>query len=691
MASRSLGTLTLDVVAKIGGFTGALDKAARHSKKTTADIAKQAKQIGVAFAGAATVAAAAFTAATLKVTNQLSDLHDAAAVARIGVETFQAWEYAAEQAGVSTGAFEGAMRKATTTIGKAVEGSDSARKIFERLGVAILDVDGNVRSTEAIVRDYADAVAGLSSEQQKASATAALFGREAGAKLSVLLDEGNSGLVAMEGSARALGLVLDEDLVNAAESFGDQLDTIRKIMSAGLAQLVGGLIPVLSGVAQKFIDARRGLGEFLDGLNEAQITAKLKDLRAEIEKAPEVDNNAWFFKNTLGAVLGQVRTKAMIAKEIEDLVLQLARITEIKDATSGTPAAPAGAILRPDGDVKSQAKASAAAIKEMESAVRAANDAVEQARQNQGAWLAELNQRAQGVADELMTEEESIQASYERRRQIILNSTQFAGDAQTELLRRLEADRDEELLALNGSFWEKYLAASEENLTTLDELSADLLSNVSQQFGDAFESMIFDAESLSDAVRGMAESILRSIVNAVGQMVAQWLALQAVQLLIGKSSEAAAIAGAATTGTAVATAYAPAAALASLASFGANAAPAIAGMAATAAAAQAMALVGMAHDGIDRVPQTGTWLLEKGERVMTGDTSAKLDATLRRLSGGGGGVNVTVNNAPPGTMATARRGPDGSQMVEVLVADVQRDGPLSRAIGGAYGLRRRGS
>ncbi|UIU76529.1 tape measure protein [Escherichia coli] len=42
-------------------------------------------------------------------------------------------------------------------------------------------------------------------------------------------------------------------------------------------------------------------------------------------------------------------------------------------------------------------------------------------------------------------------------------------------------------------------------------------------------------------------------------------------------------------------------------------------------------LAGMAHDGIERVPETGTWLLQKGERVVTASTSAKLDATLEKV------------------------------------------------------------
>ena len=57
------------------------------------------------------------------------------------------------------------------------------------------------------------------------------------------------------------------------------------------------------------------------------------------------------------------------------------------------------------------------------------------------------------------------------------------------------------------------------------------------------------------------------------------------------------------------------------------------------------ALKGQAHDGIDSVPETGTWLLQKGERVTTAKTSAKLDATLDRVgrqSTGGQAPNINI-------------------------------------------------
>ncbi|MEK0248623.1 phage tail tape measure protein [Raoultella sp. BAC10a-01-01] len=82
---------------------------------------------------------------------------------------------------------------------------------------------------------------------------------------------------------------------------------------------------------------------------------------------------------------------------------------------------------------------------------------------------------------------------------------------------------------------------------------------------------------------------------------------------------------------------------------------------ASAAMVGGMALAGMAHDGIDRVPETGTWLLQKGERVVTASTSAKLDSTLEKVQQvrqgqqSIGDINVSYNltGKPDDTMLMA--------------------------------------
>lgn len=84
---------------------------------------------------------------------------------------------------------------------------------------------------------------------------------------------------------------------------------------------------------------------------------------------------------------------------------------------------------------------------------------------------------------------------------------------------------------------------------------------------------------------------------------------------------------------------------------------------------QASPMVGMAHSGIDKIPRTGTWLLEKGERVITSNTSAKLDATLERINL----MNSRNSNNPPSNQSSKdgditiniTQYEDGSQDVDV--------------------------
>ena len=95
----------------------------------------------------------------------------------------------------------------------------------------------------------------------------------------------------------------------------------------------------------------------------------------------------------------------------------------------------------------------------------------------------------------------------------------------------------------------------------------------------------------------------------------------------------------------------------------------------------------MAHDGIDSVPQTGTWLLEKGERVMTAQTSAKLDSKLNDM---GGGAIVNIYNAPAGTTTQQRTDDAGQVIIDVILADINSGGPIISGITGATGTTRRG-
>ena len=149
-----------------------------------------------------------------------------------------------------------------------------------------------------------------------------------------------------------------------------------------------------------------------------------------------------------------------------------------------------------------------------------------------------------------------------------------------------------------------------------------------------------------------------SMLSAIGQMAAQWLVYQAVKAASDKTAQASAAVTMTSNAQAMSlqagiNAYSSAAAIPYTGWIQAPGAMAAAMAATEPAVAQiaALSMVGMAHDGIDSVPETGTWLLRRKERVVTSETSAKLDTVLsdiqaRLASGGGSGGGTVVQSNP---------------------------------------------
>ncbi|MBA1278131.1 phage tail tape measure protein [Stutzerimonas stutzeri] len=121
--------------------------------------------------------------------------------------------------------------------------------------------------------------------------------------------------------------------------------------------------------------------------------------------------------------------------------------------------------------------------------------------------------------------------------------------------------------------------------------------------------------------------------------------------------------------------------------------PALGAAAAAAAVAAGMANVaaiqGMAHEGIDSIPQTGTWLLEKGERITTANTSAKLDKTLSDIQQGNSGGSapiVNINEDASKAGQVHNRQENGQNVIDVFVSNIMSDGKAHQAISRKYGL-----
>jgi len=321
-----------------------------------------------------------------------------------------------------------------------------------------------------------------------------------------------------------------------------------------------------------------------------------------------------------------------------------------------------------------------------------------------------------------------IEADYQKQRQALFEQyqssditeslykteTQSLQSALDERL-RMQEDHYRKLDELRGDWqagmadaWADYATkAADANQQAYDAVTG-FLDTTTGDVAESIADLVKGNESLSESVKNLVVSMGETVIDTLSRMAAQWLVYQATQKLVGEATSQSSTA--ALTGNAVAmSAQAAIAAYASTAAIpitGPIAAPAAAAaaLAATApyvaAVAASAGLSGMAHDGIDSVPQDGTWFLQKGERVTTAATSAKLDATLERVNrdsnSGFSGAPITqeiqINGNPDNrTLELVRKAAlDGAQMgYDRVKSDMARGTGISRTMRGTHNVGRK--
>ncbi len=200
--------------------------------------------------------------------------------------------------------------------------------------------------------------------------------------------------------------------------------------------------------------------------------------------------------------------------------------------------------------------------------------------------------------------------------------------------------------------WQNYVDAAENYSAIAADFVSGSLDDLTGGLGNVFSDVVTGAKDAGDAIADFASNMGKSVINALSDMAAQWLIYQGIQLLVGKSGQSAAATGLianaqAASAQAALNAYASTAGIPLIGPAAAPAA-ALAAAAATApmvASVSASALMGMAHNGIDNIPKEGTWLLDRGERVLNPNQNRDLTNYLADKSGtgGGGGTPITIN------------------------------------------------
>lgn len=806
MASKSLGTLTLDLVARVGGFVQGMDKAERSSAKWRKQVEKDAKVIGTAIGSASAAAIAGLAAMTVSTVKSAGEISRFSAISGAGVEEFQRYAAAADVVGISQEKLSDQLKDFNEKVGEFQQsGGGGMKDFFEQIAPQIgitADAFRDLSGPQAL-QLYYDSLeqAGLNQKQMSfylesmASDTTALI---------PLLRDGGAGFKLLGDEAKRAGAILNEDTISAADKMSAAIFVAENAMKGFRNDISSKLLPVLGDLAIEFSDvATEGaiaedvgsvLASTTKGLSAAAVGAFAalqllgRGIAGVAVVGGKLTETEWYEKIIPPLLYRRIyknwdEAKGALEVVGEDLDETAQRYAKLLDGIWSAGNGDAGdgegiveriARLREEmrklgqgggegGGLSDEARKSAEAIAQQISALERAAKvwgmtadevvlydlavkgatptqlahaeaslAVVAGLEKQAAAVKALNEaeeetnrEAVSIIDSLLSEEDQVRQSYERRRQIIMDATLLTAEDRAAALTSLELQLNEDLLAVNGSYWERYMAAAEENLMNFDELSGEMLEGLTGRFGDAFESMVFEAETLGEAFSGLAEGMARSVVNAIGEMAAQWLAYQALELAgvttlttakttsaatvaaaeiaaIGATTAASTAATATTTATQTAAAattaasWTPAAIVASIGSFGTAAAIGLAAVVAALAFSGGFRKGGYTGGGgVDDV----AGVVHGKEFVFDADSTARigvanleamrqgkrLDGVVagvaRESSGGGNGMVVRqvlhINgDVSPQTVELIKQ--SQRQVFEELARDAKLNGPYTQ-------------
>ncbi|HHD1981187.1 TPA: phage tail tape measure protein [Klebsiella pneumoniae] len=776
MAGKSLGTLTIDLVAKVGGFVSGMDKAERASAKWSKQVQDDVAKSSAALAGigAAAIAAGLAVGASgfqlLKSTSrQIAETDRWAKSLQLSTQELLAWQFAAEKAGVSGDQMADIFKDIGDKIGDAVlNKSGEAVDALNALGLSAEKL--SKVSPDKQLLAIGESLGKISTNAEKTTILESL-GNDL-SKLLPLFDNNNQKLKQFIDLAKDYGVAPDpssiDDLVKVNQLFEDmeaQVAGLKIEIAAGLAKVdltplqgsldklhdvltdplvLQGISDLVSEVAQLagwLVKAAAGAGQLaastgnrfaalsgkIDLTNIDQVNERIEYLQKILEGKKGfysqsesmfgwitgVDDSAKALNDELQSL---IETRDKFSKASKSVLpLQVATVgtdnpfslppggtngKPVKTPTSKTENAfnsrlldlqKQAALIETTGKKTAEVtelekinfditsgnlkKLSEAQKEQLRTAAKVLDSKKEELRLNQenarvAEYVSGLEKQnklvRQGFDNQIvgrysgsrersrMQDSNDIQQDFASRQDDLLNQLQSGDIDQSLYDKKKEALQNslDERLKIQEEYYKKQdelqndgAAGFISGLATQIEASMDLYTNMQQVGAQAFSTltdMIINwAETGKLNVKDFAATFLQSVGSTLLSYAAAQVAmagLQAFTAMIGVPFVGPEIAGPA-----------------------AIAATAAAGVLAIGVGT---ALQGQAHDGIDSVPETGTWLLQKGERVTTAKTSAKLDATLDRVanqSTGGGAIyspniNIPINGNPSdATVALVRK------------------------------------
>ncbi|WP_395165786.1 tail protein (tape measure) [Klebsiella pneumoniae] len=249
--------------------------------------------------------------------------------------------------------------------------------------------------------------------------------------------------------------------------------------------------------------------------------------------------------------------------------------------------------------------------------------------------------------------------------------------------------------------YEQQRIAAQWEILSQQSLGYNMLTSAVDAFSgnasNAITGLLTGTMSAQEAMRSLGNTILNSVINSIVQVGVEALKNYILGQTLGAASVATSVGLAAT----AASAWAPAAAMASLASFGANAGPAAAGISSTVGLANGLALAGARYNGgpvsaggLYQIGEKGKpeiYQASTGKQYMIPGDNGKVISNKDMQGGGGLNVQVVINNqasnAEPQYMGATQN--DGNYVLEFLISDAERNGPYISTLQSTLGLSRK--
>ncbi len=247
--------------------------------------------------------------------------------------------------------------------------------------------------------------------------------------------------------------------------------------------------------------------------------------------------------------------------------------------------------------------------------------------------------------------------------------------------------------------YEQQRTAAQWELLSQQSLGYEMLTSAVDAFAgnasNALTGLITGSMSAQEAMRSLGSTVLNSVVNSLVQVGVEALK----NFIIGQTLGAAATAAGSSQAAILASAWAPAAALASLASFGANSVPAMAGIASTVGLSKTLAVAGARKNGgpvsagsMYQVGEGGMpeiYRASTGKQYMIPGDNGKVISNKDMQGGGGLVVNNIVQNYTSATVdQQSTMNQDGSLTLTTVIADLNNGGPISQGITSNFNVKR---